>query len=85
MQYVIIYLIICIIEAFTFKKLCDSGEIDKIEDKAYGTEAWKHRTRSMIPDDSRIAIPVLILTFIIATPLLVLAFIFNPIIKLFKK
>jgi hypothetical protein len=65
--------------------MIDSGKIEELEDKEYGLDAWKYRSKRMIPDDERTLVPALFLTFIIATPILVLSLIFNPIIKLFKK
>ena len=44
------------VEAIIFKNMLDKGKIDKLEDECYGTDAWKHRIRSMVPENG--AIPI---------------------------
>ena len=61
------------VEAIIFKNMLDKGKIDKLEDECYGTDAWKHRIRSMVPENG--AIPILFLVFIISTPILLVSMI----------
>ena len=83
LKYFIIYTIICIIEAFLFKKMHDDGYIEKIIEDYYGQDAWKEKVKYRLPDVDYI-IPVLVVTFFICSPIIWIMLLFGFVKKLFS-